>query len=161
VEGLKYSGDQTKGACLVPKRAMNVMRGEVNRVLQLCDAALVPITWQVPRKVSKKAPKGHSMTLVSTVVSRVSLRHLPGHDRLESRRRARGLAAGERSTAANDQPRPQKAPLRSPRRLPAPALEGQAEVVEGRGEGQRGNGECSSVENCFGNCLVFITESVR
>ena len=26
VEGLKYSGDQTKGACLVPKRAMDVMQ---------------------------------------------------------------------------------------------------------------------------------------
>ena len=26
VEGLKYSGEQTKGACLVPKRAMDVMQ---------------------------------------------------------------------------------------------------------------------------------------
>ncbi|CAB4065106.1 CORO7 [Lepeophtheirus salmonis] len=50
VEGLKYSGDQTKGACLVPKRAMNVMQGEVNRILQLCDSSIVPIMWQVPRK---------------------------------------------------------------------------------------------------------------
>ena len=53
VEGLKHSGDQTKGACLVPKRAMDVMQGEVNRVLQLCDSSIVPITWQVPRKVRK------------------------------------------------------------------------------------------------------------
>ena len=52
VEGLKYSGEQTKGACLVPKRAMDVMQGEVNRVLQLCDSSVIPITWQVPRKVS-------------------------------------------------------------------------------------------------------------
>lgn len=52
LEGLKYSGDQTKGACLVPKRAMDVMQGEVNRVLQLCDSSIVPVTWQVPRKVS-------------------------------------------------------------------------------------------------------------
>ena len=51
VEGLRYSGEQTKGACLVPKRAMNVMEGEVNRVLQLCGSSIVPITWQVPRKV--------------------------------------------------------------------------------------------------------------
>ncbi len=50
VEGLKYSGEQTKGACLVPKRAMDVMQGEVNRVLQLCDSSIVPVTWQVPRK---------------------------------------------------------------------------------------------------------------
>lgn len=53
VEGLRYSGEQTKGACLVPKRAMNVMEGEVNRVLQLCGSSIVPITWQVPRKVRK------------------------------------------------------------------------------------------------------------
>ena len=51
VEGLKYSGDQTKGTCMVPKRAMNVMEGEVNRLLQLCDSSIVPISWQVPRKV--------------------------------------------------------------------------------------------------------------
>ncbi|XP_059078879.1 coronin-7-like isoform X1 [Tigriopus californicus] len=50
IEGLKYSGDQTKGACLVPKRSMDVMQGEVNRVLQLCDSSIVPVTWQVPRK---------------------------------------------------------------------------------------------------------------
>ena len=34
----------------MPKRAMDVMQGEVNRVLQLCDSSIVPITWQVPRK---------------------------------------------------------------------------------------------------------------
>jgi coronin-7 len=50
IEGLKYSGEQTKGACLVPKRVLDVMQGEVNRVLQLCDSSIVPITWQVPRK---------------------------------------------------------------------------------------------------------------
>ena len=50
VEGLKYSGEQTKGACIVPKRAVDVMQGEVNRVLQLCDSSIVPIMWQVPRK---------------------------------------------------------------------------------------------------------------
>ena len=42
---------QTKGACLVPKRGLNVMQGEVNRVLQLTSSAVVPITYQVPRKV--------------------------------------------------------------------------------------------------------------
>jgi hypothetical protein len=30
---------------------MDVMNAEVNRVLQLCDSSIVPITWQVPRKV--------------------------------------------------------------------------------------------------------------
>ena len=53
IEGLKHSGEQSKGACLVPKRAMDVMQGEVNRVLQLCDSSIVPVTWQVPRKVSR------------------------------------------------------------------------------------------------------------
>ncbi len=54
VEGLRYSGDQTRGACLVPKRAMEVMTGEVNRVLQLCADTVVPIPWQVPRYAVKK-----------------------------------------------------------------------------------------------------------
>ena len=38
-----------QGGCLVPKRAMDVMKGEVARVLQLADHSIVPITWQVPR----------------------------------------------------------------------------------------------------------------
>ena len=68
VEGLRYTGEQIKvlflsfvfqitleklllqGACLVPKRALNVMTGEVNRVLQLANTSIIPITWQVPRK---------------------------------------------------------------------------------------------------------------
>ena len=38
-----------QGGCLVPKRAMDVMKGEVARLLQLADHSIVPITWQVPR----------------------------------------------------------------------------------------------------------------
>jgi len=52
VEGIRHSGEQTKGACLVPKRALTVMQGEVNRVLQLTSTAVIPIMYQVPRKVS-------------------------------------------------------------------------------------------------------------
>ncbi|XP_050672835.1 coronin-7 [Leptidea sinapis] len=50
IEGLRHSGEQTKGACLVPKRALRVMEGEVNRVLQLSGSSVVPIMYQVPRK---------------------------------------------------------------------------------------------------------------
>lgn len=50
VEGIRHSGEQTKGACLVPKRALNVMQGEVNRVLQLTSSSVIPIMYQVPRK---------------------------------------------------------------------------------------------------------------
>ncbi|XP_069362142.1 coronin-7 isoform X1 [Maniola hyperantus] len=50
IEGLRHSGEQTKGACLVPKRALRVMEGEVNRVLQLTGSSVVPIMYQVPRK---------------------------------------------------------------------------------------------------------------
>ncbi|XP_063622542.1 coronin-7 [Cydia splendana] len=50
IEGLRHSGEQTKGACLVPKRALRVMDGEVNRVLQLTGSSVVPIMYQVPRK---------------------------------------------------------------------------------------------------------------
>ncbi|XP_972622.1 coronin-7 isoform X2 [Tribolium castaneum] len=49
-EGIRHSGEQTKGACLVPKRALNVMQGEVNRILQLTSTCVIPITYQVPRK---------------------------------------------------------------------------------------------------------------
>ncbi|XP_032522861.1 coronin-7 isoform X2 [Danaus plexippus] len=50
IEGLRHSGEQTRGACLVPKRALRVMEGEVNRVLQLAGSAVIPVMYQVPRK---------------------------------------------------------------------------------------------------------------
>lgn len=50
-EASKYMGEvQTKGAGLVPKRAMKVMEGEVNRVLILGQDCIVPVSYQVPRK---------------------------------------------------------------------------------------------------------------
>lgn len=50
IEGLRHNGEQTKGACLVPKRALRVMEGEVNRIMQLTSNSVIPIMWQVPRK---------------------------------------------------------------------------------------------------------------
>ncbi|XP_037938680.1 coronin-7 isoform X4 [Teleopsis dalmanni] len=50
IEGLRHTGEQTKGACLVPKRALKVMEGEVNRILQLTSNMVIPIMYQVPRK---------------------------------------------------------------------------------------------------------------
>lgn len=52
VEGIRHSGEQTKGVCLVPKRALNVMQAEVDRLLQLTSNMVIPIMYQVPRKVS-------------------------------------------------------------------------------------------------------------
>ncbi|KAH8396307.1 hypothetical protein KR222_007695 [Zaprionus bogoriensis] len=49
-EGLRHTGEQTKGACLVPKHALKVMEAEVNRVLQLTSNMVIPIMYQVPRK---------------------------------------------------------------------------------------------------------------
>lgn len=37
IEGIRHTGEQTKGACLVPKRALKVMEAEVNRVLQVSN----------------------------------------------------------------------------------------------------------------------------
>ena len=54
VEGLRHTGEQIKGACLVPKRALDVMSGEVNRVLQLANSSIIPISWQVPRKTYRE-----------------------------------------------------------------------------------------------------------
>ncbi|XP_005107916.1 coronin-7 [Aplysia californica] len=42
--------EQIKGAALVPKRAMNLMDGEVNRVLLLCKNSVIPAPYIVPRK---------------------------------------------------------------------------------------------------------------
>ena len=50
-EGLRHTGQQSKGACLIPKRALRVMDGEVNRVLQLTANAVIPVSFIVPRKV--------------------------------------------------------------------------------------------------------------
>ncbi|XP_031625117.1 coronin-7 isoform X2 [Contarinia nasturtii] len=50
IEGLRHNGEQTKGACLVPKRALRVMDGEVNRIMQLTSNSVIPIMYQVPRK---------------------------------------------------------------------------------------------------------------
>ncbi|KAL1434831.1 hypothetical protein MTO96_001722 [Rhipicephalus appendiculatus] len=50
-EASKYMGEvQTKGVGLVPKRALKVMDGEVNRVLILGQDCIVPIPYLVPRK---------------------------------------------------------------------------------------------------------------
>ena len=46
----RHTGQQSKGACLVPKRALRVMDGEVNRVLQLTASSVVPVSYIVPRK---------------------------------------------------------------------------------------------------------------
>jgi coronin-7 len=35
IEGIRHTGEQTKGACLVPKRSLRVMDAEVNRILQV------------------------------------------------------------------------------------------------------------------------------
>lgn len=43
----------TKSACLVPKRAMNVMDCEVARVLKLTANSIVPISFNVPRKTKR------------------------------------------------------------------------------------------------------------
>lgn len=43
----------TRGVATVPKLALDVMSCEVMRVLQLTDSCIVPISYQVPRKVCK------------------------------------------------------------------------------------------------------------
>ncbi|XP_060082621.1 coronin-7-like [Ylistrum balloti] len=45
--------EQIKGAAMVPKRLMNVMEGEVNRLLLLTSSAIIPTPYIVPRKSYK------------------------------------------------------------------------------------------------------------
>ena len=44
--------DQVKGIGMVPKQAMDVMSGEVNRILVLAKHHVIPVPYIVPRKVS-------------------------------------------------------------------------------------------------------------
>ncbi|CAG2176857.1 unnamed protein product, partial [Oppiella nova] len=41
---------QTKGAAIVPKRALNIMQTEVNRVVLLGADSIAPVSYRVPRK---------------------------------------------------------------------------------------------------------------
>jgi len=45
------SVEQTKGAGLVPKRAMDVMSCEVNRLVLLTQQSVIAVPYIVPRKV--------------------------------------------------------------------------------------------------------------
>jgi hypothetical protein len=45
---------QTKGLSMVPKKMMNVMSCEIVRLLQLTQNSIIPISYQVPKKVSVK-----------------------------------------------------------------------------------------------------------
>lgn len=42
---------QILSVCTIPKRGLNVMQGEVNRVLLLSKHAILPLSYIVPRKV--------------------------------------------------------------------------------------------------------------
>jgi hypothetical protein len=46
------SSEQHRAVCLVPKRGLDVMNTEVIRLLKLTSNAIVPVSFQVPRKVS-------------------------------------------------------------------------------------------------------------
>lgn len=43
--------EQLKGLTLVPKRALDVMKCEVNRLLVLGQHSIIPVPYIVPRKV--------------------------------------------------------------------------------------------------------------
>ena len=44
---------QQKGLTMVPKRAVNVMAGEIDRLLVLTQNAIIPVGFHVQRRVSK------------------------------------------------------------------------------------------------------------
>jgi len=47
----QFVSDQpTKSACLIPKRSVNVMDCEINRILKVTANSIIPIAWNVPRK---------------------------------------------------------------------------------------------------------------
>ena len=56
-----------KGVALVNKRALDVMTGEVNRLLLLCQMSIIPLSYCVPRKVNKYSV-AKTVTLVSIYI---------------------------------------------------------------------------------------------
>lgn len=103
----------TRGAAAVPKAALDVLSCEVMRVLQLTDGCIVPISYQVPRKVrtctettaaqsrhlqAKCVSFFHVLLLARTCLAEfkpgVSRRPLPGHSGHDSSHVCRGVVEG-------------------------------------------------------------------
>ncbi|XP_008213494.1 coronin-7 isoform X4 [Nasonia vitripennis] len=80
VEGIRHSGEQTKGVCLVPKRALNVMQAEVNRVLQLTSSMVIPIMYQVPRKTYRDFHADIYPETAGCVAQNTAAAWIQGHD---------------------------------------------------------------------------------
>ncbi|XP_070554407.1 coronin-7-like [Ptychodera flava] len=119
-----YMGDnQQKGVAMVPKRALNLMSGEVNRLLQLTQHAVIPVMYQVPRKtyrdfhadlypdtLSGEAALSADQWFAGTdaQVSKVSLN--PGNQSLSVGKKKTSLLSqntgksAEGSVASNDKP---------------------------------------------------------
>ncbi|XP_046424252.1 coronin-7 isoform X3 [Neodiprion virginianus] len=80
VEGIRHSGEQTKGGCLVPKRALNVMQAEVNRLLQLTSNMVIPIMYQVPRKTYRDFHADIYPDTAGCVAQNTAAAWIKGHD---------------------------------------------------------------------------------
>ncbi|XP_046480560.1 coronin-7 isoform X3 [Neodiprion pinetum] len=80
VEGIRHSGEQTKGGCLVPKRALNVMQAEVNRLLQLTSNMVIPIMYQVPRKTYRDFHADIYPETAGSVAQNTAAAWIKGHD---------------------------------------------------------------------------------
>ncbi|XP_011503045.1 PREDICTED: coronin-7 isoform X2 [Ceratosolen solmsi marchali] len=80
VEGIRHSGEQTKGVCVVPKRALNVMQAEVNRVLQLTSTMVIPIMYQVPRKTYRDFHADIYPDTTGYITQNTAAAWIQGHD---------------------------------------------------------------------------------
>ncbi|KAJ8678987.1 hypothetical protein QAD02_014774 [Eretmocerus hayati] len=122
VEGIRHSGEQTKGVCLVPKRALNVMQAEVNRVLQLTSSMVIPIMYQVPRKTYRDFHADIYPETAGCVAQNTAFAWMQGNDlpvpkiSLDPAKRVKGeepvtVHKGNLTTMKNNQPevRQQKA----------------------------------------------------
>ncbi|KAL3210554.1 hypothetical protein MRX96_037027 [Rhipicephalus microplus] len=78
-EASKYIGEvQTKGVGLVPKRALNVMEGEVNRVLILGQDCIVPIPYQgAPQDVFPDTQAPSPATTVPDWLAKIPCEPIP------------------------------------------------------------------------------------
>ncbi|KAL7289954.1 hypothetical protein TKK_0016337 [Trichogramma kaykai] len=115
VEGIRHSGEQTKGVCLVPKRALNVMQAEVNRVLQLTSSMVIPIMYQVPRKTYRDFHADIYPETAGCIANNTAISWIQGHNlpvpkiSLDPAKRAKGeepimVHKGNLATLKRNQP---------------------------------------------------------
>eukprot|EP01087_Luapelamoeba_hula_P012555 TRINITY_DN3504_c1_g1_i2.p1 TRINITY_DN3504_c1_g1~~TRINITY_DN3504_c1_g1_i2.p1 ORF type:complete len:959 (+),score=181.75 TRINITY_DN3504_c1_g1_i2:34-2910(+) len=96
-----------KGVALVPKRGLDVMEGEVDRVLKLCENEIVPVPFIVPRKSRREFAEDVFPPTAGTVPALSADEWLSGETRrpvlqsLDPARRGATIASSSSSSSSS------------------------------------------------------------